>query len=295
MNLHGLRLFYVVAKNGSVTLAAEQLRISQPAITSQIKKFEKELGISLFAPEGRGVRLTEIGEKLANQASVLFTLEDRMEMLINDHIQGKKGTLKIAGNYLASNFLTPKWASCLKQQNENISIEVTTTNTEDAVHSLINYQVDVAVIGGGAINHINEIDVNKITEDELWFVVAPSHKYANQKVSLIDIMSESFIMREKGSYTRMLLESICYTYGIKLPNVSLEFNGLHEVIMAVMEGYGANFCSSMVVKELVDTGKLSRVYVEGINLKNEIVICTRKNEKIAPLVKKFIAIANSSS
>lgn len=288
MNLHGLRLFYVVAKTGSVTLAAEQLRISQPAITSQIKKFERELGISLFSPEGRGVRLTELGEKLADQARVLFILEDRMEILISDYIQGKKGTLKIAGNYLASNFLIPKWVSYLKQQNEDINIEVTTMNTEDAVQRLISYQVDVAVVGNGAINHTGEIDVNKIAEDELWFIVAPSHKYANQKVTLADMMLEPFIMREKGSYTRICLESICRTYGIRLPNVSLEFNGLHEVLMAVMEGYGANFCSSMVVKELVDMEKLSRVYVDNITLKNEIVICTRKNEKISPIVNKFI-------
>lgn len=293
MNLHGLRLFYVVARFGSVTLAAEQLRISQPAITSQIKKFERELGIDLFEPNGRGVRLTEIGEKLADQAKVLFMLEDKMEILISDHIQGKKGTLKIAGNYLASNFLIPKWASHLKQQNEDINIEVATMNTEEAMQRLISYQVDVAVVGSGAISHIDEIDVNKIAEDELWFIVAPSHKYANQKVTLADMMLEPFIMREKGSYTRICLESICRTYGIRLPNVSLEFNGLHEVLMAVMEGYGANFCSSMVVKELVDMGKLSRVYVDDITLKNEIVICTRKDEKISSIVKKFISIVNS--
>ena len=293
MNLHGLRLFYVVARFGSVTLAAEQLRISQPAITSQIKKFEKELGIDLFEPNGRGVRLTEIGEKLADQAKVLFMLEDKMEIFISDYIQGKKGTLKIAGNYLASNFLIPKWASHLKQQNEDINIEVVTMNTEEAMQRLISYQVDVAVVGSGAISHIDEIDVNKIAEDELCFVVAPSHKYANQKVTLTDMMLEPFIMREKGSYTRICLESICRTYGIRLPNVSLEFNGLHEVLMAVMEGYGANFCSSMVVKELVNMGKLSRVYVDDITLKNEIVICTRKDEKISPIVKKFISIVNS--
>lgn len=293
MNLHGLRLFYVVARFGSVTLAAEQLRISQPAITSQIKKFERELGIDLFEPNGRGVRLTEIGEKLADQAKVLFMLEDKMEILISGYIQGKKGTLKIAGNYLASNFLIPKWASHLKQQNEDINIEVSTMNTEEAIQRLISYQVDVAVVGSGAISHIDEIDVNKIAEDELWFVVAPSHKYANQKVTLVDMMLEPFIMREKGSYTRICLESICNTYGIRLPNVSLEFNGLHEVLMAVMEGYGANFCSSMVVKELVNMGKLSRVHVDDITLKNEIVICTRENEKISPIVKKFISIVNS--
>ncbi|SFC88725.1 LysR family transcriptional regulator [Clostridium uliginosum] len=290
MNLHGLRLFYMVAKTGSVTLAAEQLRISQPSITSQIKKFERERGITLFLPQGRGIRLTEIGEQLAKEASLLFQLEDRMETLIKNYIQGKNGTLKIAGNYLSSNFLIPKWAACLKQRNENINIEITTMNTEDTVNSLISYQVDVAILGGGAVNYMDKIDVNKIMQDELWFVSAPNHKYANKKVSLSDIMVEPFIMREKGSYARVRLESICNTFGICLPKVVLEFNGLHETLMASMSGYGVNFCSSIAVKEFVDMKKLSRIYVEDINLKNEIVICTRKNENRGQLVNDFISI-----
>ena len=97
-------------------------------------------------------------------------------------------------------------------------------------------------------------------------------------------------MREKGSYTRALLESICMTGGIGLPNIALEFNGLHETLMASMAGYGVNFCSSIAVKELVNTGKLSRIYVKDINPKNEIVICMRRDEKKSQLVEKFISI-----
>ncbi|MBV7276671.1 LysR family transcriptional regulator [Clostridiaceae bacterium UIB06] len=295
MNLHGLRLFYIVAKTRSVTLAAEKLRISQPAITSQIKKFEKELGITLFLSQGRGIRLTEIGESLANEASVLFKVEDNIEALVKNYIQGKNGTLKIAANYLASNFLIPKYAACLKQQNENINIKITTMNTDAAVNHLINYEVDVAVTGCGAINYIDKVNLNKISEDELWFISAPNHQYANKNVSLTDIMLEPFVMREKGSYARVRLESICHTHGIRLPNIALEFDGLHEVLMAVMSGYGLNFCSSMAARELVDVKKLSRVYVDDVNLKNEIFICTRKNENTSPLVNNFISTIKHSS
>jgi len=290
MNLHGLRLFYIVAKTGSVTIAAEQLRISQPAITSQIKKFEKENGVTLFLPQGRGICLTEIGKQILKEASLIFKIEEKIEKLIENHIQGKNGTLKIVGNYLCANFLIPKWAACLKKQNENINIEIKTMNTDDAVNCLINYQSDIAVVGSGAINYMDKIHASKIIEDEIWFVSAPNHKYANKKVSLSDIMVESFIMREKGSYTRALLESICMTSGIGLPNIALEFNGLHETLMASMAGYGVNFCSSIAVKELVNTGKLSRIYVKDINPKNEIVICMRRDEKKSQLVKNFISI-----
>lgn len=99
MNLHGLRLFYTVAKLGSVTLAAEKLMISQPAITVQLKKFEKENNIKLFAAKDRGICLTDIGEELFKEAAAIFKVENRLETLIENYKQGKTGTLKIVGNY----------------------------------------------------------------------------------------------------------------------------------------------------------------------------------------------------
>lgn len=292
MNLHGLRLFYMVAKMGSVTVAAEQLKISQPAITAQIKKFEKENGITLFLPQGRRIRLSEIGRQLVKEADAIFEIENRIETLIDNYKQGKNGTLKIAGNYLSTNFLIPMWVAKLKQSNENVNIEVSTMNTEEAINQLISYEVDVAVLGSGAMKYIDKISFTKIMDDDLWFVVSTDHKYADKKVSLADIMLEPFIMREKGSYARVLLESLCYANGIGLPKIAIEFNGLHETLMASASGYGVNFCSSIAAREFVDMGKLSRVYVDNINIKNEIVICVRKNEEVSSLVKKFISIIN---
>ncbi len=292
MNLHGLRLFYMVAKIGSVTIAAEQLKISQPAITAQIKKFERENGITLFLPQGRGIRLSEIGRQLVKEADAIFEIESRIETLIDNYNQGKSGTLKIAGNYLSTNFLIPMWVAKLKQSNENVNIEVSTMNTEEATNQLASYEVDIAVLGNGAIKYVDKINFTKIMDDDLWFVVSTDHKYADKKVSLADIMLEPFIMREKGSYARVLLESLCYVNGIGLPKVAIEFNGLHETLMASASGYGVNFCSSIAAREFVDMGKLSRVYVDNINIKNEIVICVRKNEKVSSLVKKFIDIIN---
>lgn len=290
MNLHGLRLFYKVAKTGSVTVAAEQLKISQPAITAQIKKFEKENGVTLFLPQGRGICLSEIGKQLLKEADAIFKIEDRMETLIDNYKQGKKGTLKIAGNYLSTNFLIPIWVTKLKQENKDINIEINTLNTENAINKLISYEVDVAVLGSGSAKYADKINSTKIMDDNLWFVASSRHKYANQKVSLNDIMLETFIMREKGSYARRLLESICYINSIKLPEIALEFNGLHEALMASTSGYGVTFCSSIAAKEFIDIGKLARIYVDNINFKNEIVICIRKDEEKTNLVKEFMSV-----
>lgn len=203
MNLHGLRLFYTVAKLGSVTLAVEKLMISQPAITVQLKKFEKENDIKLFVPRGRGICLTDIGEELFKEACAIFK-----------------------------------------------------------------------------------------TEDELWFVVSPDHKYANKTVSLLEIVNEPFIIKKKGSYARNILKSLCFTYSVKAPKIAIEFGELHETLMVLQQGYGVTFCQSIAVRELIELKKLARVYVDCKIPKNEIFMCVRKNEEKSYLVDKFIKSIN---
>lgn len=119
MNIHALRLFYYVAETGSVTKAAARLRISQPAVTSQIKRLEKDLGLPLCSPSGRGISLTPFGTELAKQAGNLFTYEERIEEFVEDYRQGRKGKLRIAATYLpAGTFglalynLQPEAAAC---------------------------------------------------------------------------------------------------------------------------------------------------------------------------------------
>ncbi|WP_340022873.1 LysR family transcriptional regulator [Paenibacillus sp. FSL K6-1096] len=290
MNLHALRLFYYVAKTGSVTKASAMLNISQPAVTSQIKKFEKELGLTLFNPSGRGISLTPFGTELAEQAGNLFTYEERIEEFVEDYRQGRKGKLRIAATYLPANFLVPGWAARFKAGQPEMEIEITTTNSQQAFEQLQHHEADVAFYGGGAKEKPEDVDWLELFEDELWFVVAPSHPFAGRTVSLPEMMQEPFVMREEGSSTRARLVSLCATYGLKPPRVTLQFSGLGEVIRSVMAGYGANFISSLAVRDYVEWKQLARVQVEGIQLSNHIAVCTRKNETLSASQQRFIEI-----
>ncbi len=288
MNLHGLRLFYTVAKLGSVTLAAEELMISQPAITVQLKKFEKENDIKIFVPKGRGICLTDIGEELFKEARAIFKIEDRIEEVIENYKKGKNGVLKIVGNYTLGNFLMPYWVAEFKKENEDVNIEVSTMNTEYAIEKLIFYEFDIGILGGDITNYEEKVDSIKLAEDELWFVVPANHKYANKNIILAQIINEPFIIKKKGSYARNILKSICYTNNVKFPKIAMEFGELHENLMVLQQGYGVTFCQSMAVRELIEHKKLARVYIDCKIPKNEIFICVRKNEDTSYLVKKFI-------
>jgi len=288
MNLHALRLFHTVASYGSVTRASELLNISQPAITAQIKKFEKELSLVLLQPQGRGIALTNAGEELALLAKRLFAVEQQIEQFARDYRSGANGCIRLAATYLPAHFLIPAWIAKFKKQYENVEMIITTANSSDALKQLLNVEVDIAIYGGMAEEYPDTIRTEELFRDELWFVVANNHRYANRHITLADMMKEPFVMREEGSSTRERLLSLCRTYNSSVPTISLQFNGLHEAITAVIAGYGASFVSSLVVREHVERGELSLVHVEGIHLQNTIAVCTRKGEPLPAAAANLI-------
>ncbi|MFP3722221.1 LysR family transcriptional regulator [Niallia circulans] len=287
MNLHALKLFHIVAEKGNVTRAAEELNISQPAVTAQIKKLEQEIGMILLAPKGRGILLTEAGIELAKHAKRVFSLEGEMEVYLEQYKNGSIGKLRIVATYLPANFLLPKWLAKYKRIYPEVEVELTTTNSLKAMDQLINYQAEIAFIGGKREFH-PFLTRRELFEDEMWFVVHKHHKYASKKVTLDQIMCEPFVFREKGSSAREKLVSLCTINSINQPTVGLQINGLNEAIRVVMEGYGVTFASSLEVKEYIARGDLAKVNVEGIELKNPISICRRREDELSMPAQHFI-------
>lgn len=280
MNLHALRLFHIVAEKGNVTRAAEELNISQPAVTAQIKKLEQDIGLILLAPKGRGILLTEAGIQLAKHTKRLFSLEAEIEAYIEQYKTGSVGKLRIVATYLPANFLLPKWLARYKQRYPDVEVELTTTNSLKAIDQLINYQAEIAFIGGRREFH-PLINRRELFEDEMWFVVHKNYKFASKKVTLAQIVQEPFVFREEGSSVREKLVSLCKINNVNQPTVGLQINGLNETIRAVMEGYGVTFVSSLEVKEYIARGDVGKVNVDGIELKNPISICTRKEDGLS--------------
>lgn len=291
MNLHVLRLFYYVALTGSVTKASEKLHISQPAISAQIRKFEKDNDIKLLQIQGRGLVLTPLGNKLIKPLEKLFSIEEQVRYLIEDHHNHPEGKLRIAGNYLATSVLIPKWASLFKQRFSTVEVQITTVNSHDAIEKLINFEADAAIFSDIGVSFDSDLfECTELYRDEYLFVVAPGHKYSLQKVTLKEIASEPFIMREEGSAARERLFQLCREQQIAPPKIELQFNGLNETIHAVMAGYGVSFVSSLVAEPLFKQGFLARVDVPGISSANSILLGTRRREHQEMFVNDFISL-----
>ncbi|MBZ5216544.1 LysR family transcriptional regulator [Bacillus paralicheniformis] len=294
MNLHALRLFYSVAETGSVTQAAKQLNISQPAVTSQIKKLEREIDCTLFVPKGRGILLTQSGAELAKQAKRLFSLEKEIELYVEQLREGSIGKLRIAATFLPANYLLPRWLSRYKQQFPKTEVEITTTNFQKACEQLINYEADIGLIGG-TTEFDPFIKGTLLLEDDMLFVVNKNHRLASQYTTLEEVVKEPFIFREEGSLSREKLISLCTLHHVDKPRIGIQINGLNETIRTVMEGYGVAFTSSLEVNEYIDRGDIARVHVEQVDLKNPISLCIRRDDHLAPSASNFIQMIQTAS
>jgi DNA-binding transcriptional LysR family regulator len=286
MNLHAFRMFYEVVESGGVTKASERLRISQPAVTAQLRNLERELGLVLFRAQGRGVALTEAGERLAEQGRRLFALEREIERDAERIRTGELGRLRIAATYLPANMLLPRWIALFKRQFPNVDIVLTTVNSREAFDRLLHYEADLAVVGGGrelpeGLAHV------PIMQDELWFIVPGDHPLAGRESTLGRLLAEPFVVREEGSYGRELLEALCRMHGISAPGIGLQCSGTGEAIKAVTAGYGAALASALEVRESIERGEVARVKVEGVRLDNPIGLYVRKGEPLPPSAGKF--------
>jgi DNA-binding transcriptional LysR family regulator len=289
MNLYGLIVFYHVAAAGSVTRAAERLRISQPAVTAHVRNLGHELGLTLLAPKGRGILLTEAGRRVAEHAGRLFALEQDISRDIAAYRSGAIGSLRIAATSLPANFLLPGWLAAFRSAWPDAEVTMKTLNARDAMQELLHYDADLALIGGRR-EACPGLKRQLLLEDELWFIIAPDHPLAGQTVKLSRMALESFVMREQGSALRERLLALFEVNGVSPPEASLTVNGLHETLHAVAAGFGAAFVSSLEAKPALARREISRVYVKGEVQYNPIVLLTREGDSLTPLAQHFANI-----
>ncbi|WP_339196495.1 LysR family transcriptional regulator [Solibacillus sp. FSL R5-0449] len=279
MNLHTLRIFTSVAKLGSITEAAKHLHISQPAVTVQIRKLEREIGVKLIEGKGRGIQLTYEGEFLYEQGLRLFHLEEQIDEKFKNFLE-KKENIKIASSYISTNYILPPIIAGYKTENPNIDMYVSLGNVQSVERLVLDYKVDFGFVVQSNIGH-EDLNFEKIMDIPFWFVVHPTHPLANKVVSIFELSQHDFIYRERGSSTLDLMEAIFYTHNCPLPRFGLQIEGVLESIKVVEAGYGMAIAPAFSVKEKLSQGSIARVFVDQVEISQSLFCCTRKVDKMA--------------
>lgn len=239
--LHQLKVFEAVARHNSFTRAAEELFLTQPTVSMQVKQLTKAVGMPLFDQVGKRMSLTQAGEELLKTCRQVFEHLDQFEMTIADLKGLKQGRLRVAVITTAKYFV-PRLLGPFCQRYPGIDISLQVTNHEHILNRLSENMDDLYVMSQLPENI--EITSKPILENPL-VVVAPSdHPLAKEKnISIARIGAEPFIMREPGSGTRKAVQTLFDERNISL-KVRLDLGSNEAIKQAIAGGLGISVLSA---------------------------------------------------
>lgn len=279
MTLDQLRIFLAVAEHLHFTRAAEELYITQPAVSAAIQNLEQEYGIKLFHRIGRHIEIAEAGKLLQLEAEKILNQVKLTERGLRELNNLQRGELKLGSSLTIGNYWLPSKISQFKSQYPGIEINCTLANTEEICVGAATGQFDLGLIEGEVKASLqNTLEYEIIGSDRLQIVVGKTHPwFENPKVSITELKQTPWVMREPGSGTQQRFEEALQNWGINLDelNVILVFNSGEMAKAAVESGVGATGISELMVKKELQLETLRAIQTiddrKGVAVNVEIV------------------------
>jgi len=268
MNLNHLAIFHAVAREGSITLGAERLHISQPAVSKQLQELEKSLGTLLFDRLPRGVRLTETGELLESYARRLFGLEAEAKSALAEMRGLERGRLAVGASMTIGGYMLPDVLARFHQKYPGIDLRLEIANTEEVQQRLIEGTLDVGLTEG-FLEH-PELEAMVFREDELVVIAPPNHPLLSEApVTAERLCQEPFVVREEGSGTRAVVERAFALRGLALQS-AMSLGNIEAIKRAVAAGVGIAIVSALTVGLEVGAGRLAIVTVSDLAVRRPL-------------------------
>ncbi len=291
MNLHHLRIFSTVAQRGGITAAANDLLLSQPAVSLQLKALERQLGVALFERGGTRLRLTQAGDVLHRAAQLILNAKDEAERAIAELRGGTRGRLILGAGTTGGMYVLPRIVTAYRKLWPDTEIMFHLGTTDQILDKLQQNLLDMGVVGGPVEDRRFKVD--RLCSDELVLVAAPSHPITSlAKVTLKDLGGFSFAVPEVGSRTRQLVERKLREVGVPL-KIAMQLPGTEGVKKAVEAGLAIGMVSGFSVEPEFTTGVLQRVPVEGFRLARSMLLVYRSQKYFSPVGERFRDFAKS--
>lgn len=286
LNLNQLRVFYYAAKNLSFTAAAGDLYITQPAVTAQIKSFEEFCSLKLFKKRGRQIYLTDQGKSLYAYAAKIFKYEKEIEHVIDDLRELKRGILSLGTTKAYARYFMPLMISTFHKNYPNIKIQLNEGSSLDMIYSLLDFKIEVAVIAKPEDSP--GVDFFPFSREEMALILSRNHPLTKKKaVAFSDLATVPFIMKEKGSGTRKLVEEL-FEAEQCTPDILMETSNTEFIKQLVQRGEGVSFVVREAVAAELKEKKLASVPLKGPKVYLDVSIAYLKGQVLSPPAKAFV-------
>jgi len=283
-----LRAFHFVAICGGFSRAAEELFLTQPAISDQVRKLEEEYDILLFNRHKKQVTMTPSGEKLLEITRRMFETETQARELLTESRATRAGTLRIVADS-AQHVL--KILAAFREKFPRVGVTITTGNTDAVIESLFSYEADIGVLG--ELPPSREFEAIALNSTPISAFVARGHALAGRSsLGFTDLVNLPIVMREVGSKTRKKFEEAARARGFAF-TPAIVATGREAVREIVASGVGVGFVS---VAEFGTDPRLVRIPMEeeAEMMMDETLICLRERRG-GKLVSAFLEIAQAQA
>lgn len=284
--LHQLNVFGMVARHRSMTKAAKELHMTQPAVSIQIKQLQDALEIPLIEVISRQVHLTEAGRHLQKMHQAVDNEIESFYATVSQLKGGLEGNLTISAASTAKYFL-PYLLGEFQQRYPNIQISLKVTNRDEVLGHLTNNEYNLAILT--QVPDDKSIDATPFLDNPLVICAAPDHPLADEPdINIQQLKGEPFIYREPGSGTRMVLEHYLEEHSIAVKPI-MELGTNEAVKQAIMGGIGISLISKLSLKNELKLNKISILDVQHLPIMSKWHALYKNEKSLSPVTKNFLS------
>lgn len=290
--LRQLKVFEVVARNLSFTRAAEELHLTQPTVSIQLKQLTDIVGLPLLEQVGKRIFLTEAGRELLEVCHSIFEGLSRFEMIISDMKGVKAGKLRLAVITTAKYFV-PRLLGPFCDRYPGIEISLKVTNRERLLQRLADNEDDLYILGQPP-EHM-DIWVEPFLENPLVILAPHNHPLAGMKnISAQRIAEEPFLMRESGSGTRLATENFFKERGLPI-KIRMELGSNEAIKQAVAGGLGIAVLSAHTLALEKSGDELAVLDVEGFPIRRQWHVAHSTGKQLSVVAQTFLEFLQQES
>lgn len=292
MNISILQTFVIVAEKKNLSLAAQEVHITQPAISKQISVLESHFDTTLVERKGRGVSLTPAGEIFYRHAREMLEMMNKAEREIRQISGEIAGRLVIWASTIPGHYILPPIIGAFKKEYPQVQLVLQIGDSKDAIRNLLEESAHLAAVG--MLPNNKRIEKVNFFSDELLVIVPSDHPLAASKeVSIDQLAKEPLVWREIGSGTRSVVESFLAKGGLAADklNIALELGSTGAIVTAVEAGAGISVVSRWAILKELALNKIKAIKIKDLPMQRDLFLVYPRRKNKNPTVDTFIEFA----
>ncbi|KFC80297.1 DNA-binding transcriptional regulator YeiE [Buttiauxella agrestis] len=281
ITLRQLEVFAEVLKSGSTTQASQMLALSQSAVSAALSDLEGQLGVQLFDRVGKRLVVNEHGRLLYPRVVGLLEQAIEVEQLFKED----NGAIRVFASSTIGNYILPEMIAHYRRDFPTLPLEMSVGNSQDVINAVADFRVDIGLIEGPS--HMTELVTEPWLEDELVVFAPPDAPLLQQPVTLDTLAKQPWILREKGSGTREIVDYLLLSH---LPqfHLGMELGNSEAIKHAVRHGLGISCLSRRVIAEQLESGSLVEVPVPLPRLVRTLYRIHHRQKHISNALLRFL-------